>query len=130
MTINRDDVIRMATEAGMNLTPAQFSGVLENEVTEVQLERFATLVAAKERAARQAAQVEVAELKGRIARAGIERCRAVLEEREACAQIVELNAAACDKAHYPVLRDVLMSNAAAIRARGGVSMTPPATHFG
>ena len=74
-----------------------------------------------ERAARQAAQAEVAELKGRIARAGVEHRRAlhdaVLEEREACAQIVDRNAAACDKAHYPVLRDVLMSNAAAIRAR-------------
>ena len=37
-------------------------------------------------------------------------------EREACAQIVERNAAACD--NHAMLRDVLMSNAAAIRARG------------
>ena len=44
---------------------------------------------AKERAARQAAQVEVAELKGRLARAGIEQRRAVLEEREACAKACE-----------------------------------------
>lgn len=47
----------------------------------------------KERAARQAAQVEVAELKGRIARAGVEQRRAVREavlaEREACVEIVE-----------------------------------------
>ena len=44
---------------------------------------------AKERAERQAAQVEVVELKGRIARAGVEQRRAVLEEREACAKACE-----------------------------------------
>ena len=37
-------------------------------------------------------------------------------ERDACAQIVERNAAACDS--NTALRDILMSNAAAIRARG------------
>ena len=37
-------------------------------------------------------------------------------EREACAQIVERNAATCDS--NTALRDILMSNAAAIRARG------------
>lgn len=42
-------VIEMAREAGMNLTPAQFSGVLEDEVDEFQLERFAELVRADER---------------------------------------------------------------------------------
>lgn len=46
--------------------------------------------------ARQAAQVEVAELKERIARAGVEQRRAVLdavlEEREACAQVCESQA--------------------------------------
>ena len=73
-----------------------------------------------ERAARQAAQAEVAELKERIARAGVEHRRALHEalqqERETCAQIVERNAAAC--VNYAMLRDILMSNAAAIRARG------------
>ena len=53
------------------------------------------------------------------ARAGVEHCRALHEalqqEREACAQIVERNAAACVK--HAMLRDILMSNAAAIRAR-------------
>ena len=72
-----------------------------------------------ERAARQKAQEEVVFLKERIARAGVEHRHAlheaVLEEREACAQIVERNAAACD--NHAMLRDVLMSNAAAIRAR-------------
>ena len=75
--------------------------------------------AAKERAARQAAQTEVADLKERIARAGVDHRRALYEalqqEREACAQVVERNAAACD--NHAMLRDVLMSNAAAIRAR-------------
>jgi len=85
------------------------------------VEWAARLGAEKERAARKKAQEEVVALKERIARAGVEHRRALHEalqqEREACAQIVERNAAACDKAHYPVLRDVLMSNAAAIRAR-------------
>ena len=74
-----------------------------------------------ERAARIRAQEEAVALEERIARAGVEQRRALHEalqqEREACAQIVDRNAAAYDKAHYPVLRDVLMSNAAAIRAR-------------
>ena len=72
-----------------------------------------------ERAARQKAQEEVVALKERIARAGVEHHRALHEalqqEREACAQIVERNAAACD--NHAMLRDVLMSTAAAIRAR-------------
>ena len=72
-----------------------------------------------ERAARKKAQEEVVALKERIARAGVEHRRALYEalqqEREACAQIVERNAAACVK--YVMLRDILMSNAAAIRAR-------------
>ncbi len=72
-----------------------------------------------ERAARQKAQEELVFLKERIARAGVEHRRALHEalqqEREACAQIVERNAAACD--NHVMLRDVLMSNAAAIRAR-------------
>ena len=73
-----------------------------------------------ERAARQKAQEEVVALKERIARAGVEHRRALHEalqqERDACAQIVERNAAAC--VTHAMLRDILMSNAAAIRARG------------
>lgn len=49
--MTRDEVIAMAREAGMNLTPAQFSGVLEDEVDEFKLEHFAALVAAAEREA-------------------------------------------------------------------------------
>ena len=45
--------------------------------------------AAVERAARQAAQAEVVELKERIARAGVEQRGAVLEEREACAKVCD-----------------------------------------
>ena len=83
------------------------------------IEWAAIHAAAKERTARQAAQAEVVALKERIARAGVDHHRAlheaVLEEREACAQIVERNAAAC--VTHAMLRDILMSNAAAIRAR-------------
>ena len=83
------------------------------------VEWAARLGAATERAARQKAQEEVVFFKERIARAGVEHRRALYEvlqqEREACAQIVERNAAACVK--HAMLRDILMSNAAAIRAR-------------
>lgn len=44
--MTREELIRMAREAGMKLTPAQFSGVLEDEIDEFQLEKFAALVAA------------------------------------------------------------------------------------
>jgi hypothetical protein len=33
-----------AKQAGINLTPAQFSGVLEDEVDEFELEKFAELI--------------------------------------------------------------------------------------
>ena len=42
--------------------------------------------------------------------------RAVKEEREACAQILDRNADVC--ANNSMIRDVLKGNAAAIRARG------------
>jgi hypothetical protein len=42
--------------------------------------------------------------------------RVAAAEREACAQIVDANAAAC--ANNSMLQDVLRGNAAAIRARG------------
>ena len=35
---------KLAKEAGINLTPAQFSGVLEDEVDEFTLEKFAELI--------------------------------------------------------------------------------------
>jgi len=50
-TPTQEDVIRWAREAGMKLSPAQFSGVLECETDEFQLAEFATLVAAAEREA-------------------------------------------------------------------------------
>ena len=54
-------VIEIAREAGMNLTPAQFSGVLEDNIDEFQLERFAELV----------------------------RADAIADERELCAKVCE-----------------------------------------
>ena len=91
-----------------------------NSLTEAEkIEWASRLGAEKERAARQKAQEELVFLKERIARAGVDHRRALYEalqqEREACAQIVERNAAACE--NYAMLRDILMSNAAAIRAR-------------
>ena len=83
------------------------------------IEWVAIHAAAKERAARQAAQVEVVELKGRIARAGVEQRRAVLEEREACAK-------ACEQQRFGIdafgsidhhVRQAAEQCAAAIRAR-------------
>ena len=57
------------------------------------VEWAARLGAEKERAARQAAQAEVAELKERIAHAGVEQRQALhdalQQEREACAQVCE-----------------------------------------
>lgn len=53
------------------------------------IEWAASIAAAKERIARQAAQAEVVDLKERIARAGVEQRRAVLEEREDCARVAE-----------------------------------------
>ena len=48
----------------------------------------------------------------------IERLRqAVLDEREACARVVDMNAEATT---YLMLHDILQSNANAIRARGNV----------
>ena len=52
--MTRDDIIKLARAVGMNLTPAQFSGVLEADIDEFQLERFAKLVAAVERRRHQA----------------------------------------------------------------------------
>ena len=63
------------------------------EATRRAIGRAARLGAATERAARQKAQAEVAELKERIARAGVEHRRALHEalqqEREACAKVCD-----------------------------------------
>jgi hypothetical protein len=76
---------------------------------------------AKERAARQAAQAEVVELKERIARAGVEQRRAVheavLEEREACAKACEGMEANRDWVPGSLWGNIRSEMAAAIRAR-------------
>lgn len=43
----QDNILRLAREAGMNLTPAQFSGVFEDEIDEYKLAKFAALVKAE-----------------------------------------------------------------------------------
>ena len=47
--MTREDIIRMAREAGMKFSPAQFSGVLEAEIDEFSLETLVALVRADER---------------------------------------------------------------------------------
>lgn len=86
--MTRDDIIRMAREAGFNACNGFSQLIVRHsngswvDVAD-QLERFAALVAAA--------------------------------EREACASIVQANAEACDT--YSTARRILESNAAAIRAR-------------
>lgn len=88
--MTRDEIIAAACEIGWDEMGSNLYGAaFDGAMALNALERFATII---ERKAAEA-------------------------EREACAQIVERNAAACD--NNAMLRDVLMSNAAAIRARGG-----------
>ena len=110
--MNRDDIIRMAREAGAK--PG-----IENVADEAFLERFYALAVAKEREARQQAQREAEALRERIVKSGLELHRAVRdeakEEREACAQVCDLEAA---KWPYPSHANAAVTMAAtAIRAR-------------
>ena len=110
--MNRDDIIRMAREAGAK--PG-----IENVADEAFLERFYALAVAKEREARQQAQREAEALRERIVKSGLELHRAVRDaakdEREACAQVCDLEAA---KWPYPSHANAAVTVAAtAIRAR-------------
>ena len=110
--MNRDDIIRMAREAGAK--PG-----IENVADEAFLERFYALAVAKEREARQQSQREAEALRERIVKSGLELHRAVRdaekEEREACAQVCDLEAA---KWLYPSHGNAAVTMAAAaIRAR-------------
>jgi hypothetical protein len=122
--MSRDEIIKMAREAGIFTTDLHCATASIDIV-----ERFAALVAAAERQARQAAQVENEALKARIARADVELQRAVIAEREACAKVCDEQArrslASADKAQavrdqkiYNGAAQTAMWNAAAIRARG------------
>lgn len=119
--IGRDDVLRLARESGFQVDEADFITAPKSGRIgfQLELERFATLVAASERAARQAAQAENADLHERLARTGVEQRRAVhdavLAEREACATVLDSNADRCDP--HSIAFAILESNAAAIRAR-------------
>ena len=70
----------------------------------------------REKASRQAAQIENEDLKARIARSGVEQQRAVWAEREACAKVAEDEICACcwDDDAQAAAEHL----AAAIRARG------------
>jgi DNA-binding IclR family transcriptional regulator len=107
--MTRDEIIQMAREAGFTVSLG--SPAPEKHV------RFYALATAKEREARQAAQIENEELKARLARADLEQQRAVLAEREACAKV-------CDGVYhqhigpeYGEVRYGIAACAAAIRAR-------------
>ena len=78
---------------------------------------------AKERASRRAAQCEAVDLKERVARVGVEHRRvarkAVLDEREACAQVLDAMAAEAEADLDPsFVVAYYRDRAAAIRARG------------
>ena len=115
--MNRDDIIRMARDAGL------LAGCdLQDERAQLMLaglSQFATAVATAEREARQQAQREAEALRGRIVKSGLELHRAVRdavkEEREACAQVCDLEAA---RWSYPSHANAAVTvAAAAIRAR-------------
>lgn len=86
--MTRDEIIRMAREAGLENYGPTPSAPYSYGIFADCMERFAALIEQ----------------------------RAAAAEREACAQIVDANAAAC--ANNSMLQDVLRGNAAAIRARG------------
>ena len=98
------DTIDMAREAGIEFSPAQFSGVLEAEIDEFSLKDFEALVRADER-----------EETNRRANAGwtLMCKKMVAAEREACAKVCE---DAFSGSHAG--RVVCDNLAFAIRARG------------
>ena len=121
--MNRDDVLRMAREAGIpdDNIPRLCHGRLETGVE--LLERFADLVAAY---ARIAAQIENEDLKARLAASGVAERRAVHEavkdEHEACALVAEDGDHVVDvpgwHAQFDDANATARNIAASIRARG------------
>ena len=97
--MTREEIILMAREVGIVFANHTAVGSEENL-----LQNFAALV------------YEHAWKEAGIAATRTVLDAAVLEEREACAQILERNAEACK--NNSMLHDVLAGNAAAIRARG------------
>lgn len=113
MTHTKADIIRMASEVGLEWARFEYEGTN-------QLLDFLNIALAAERAARQAAQSENADLKERLARSGVEMRKAVRDEREACANICDELDAEVDK--YPA------ACATAIRARGQADTNTKGTH--
>lgn len=107
-----EEIILMAREAGIKFAPAQFSGVLEAEVSEFDVERFAALVAAWARRTPYSVNIAISALEQERAR-GYREGKAA--EREACAQVCDEKAAEirlyCNPTH-------VVECAAAIRKRG------------
>ena len=104
--MNRDDIIRMAREAGFkpHHSPEMWDITIASDEA---IERFAALVAAAEREAIIKATID----QGFVARA------LVLAEREKCAQLVETYQKAGNTMGAPEYVMVFKDCAAAIRAR-------------
>lgn len=98
----RDDIILMGREAGLLAMWAPESVPYLVKV----LGRFHELATERERAARQASQVENEDLKARLARAGIEQRKAVLEEREACAHLAQQYAGQVGDVAWTIAGDI------------------------
>ena len=121
MTIQQEDVIRMAQESGIDAYPDHLSSYDSESVKISVLTRFVELVAAHELTARQAAQAENADLKERLARSGVEIRKAVRDEREECAKVCDAMAQGWEKnpGINPKAGYVASANcASSIRARG------------
>lgn len=124
--MTQDDILRMALDADAFGEHGTFY-TLAQKRPEV-FDRFAAIVAASEREARQAAQLQVAELQERLNRADAERCAAVLAERDECASICKgIGSGHAGRArllagqyatHAAGMRDGSNECAVAIRARG------------
>ena len=104
--MNREDIIRMAREAGIE--DWWDSGNEHREVLQEHLERFAALVASAER------EVSVNALRTLNETYEIELRKAIATEREACAQVCDDMDSMSD--YYALRVELICANA--IRARG------------
>jgi hypothetical protein len=110
--MTRDDIIRMAREAGFELNMWQLSVGCEATGTHEELERFAALVAVQVEATWQNRYLKLMDLMQ--IREGQPNKPCCLAEREACANVCEILAWNQDS----TWKAATMDCAAAIRARG------------
>lgn len=112
--MSRTDIIRLALEAGLKIAMPADGDLPDvwHVTSTAELERFAELVAAAERARLMSAQLENNRVELDVQRRALR--MSIMAEREACAQILDANAKNCTTIAGPILE----ANAAAIRARG------------